>query len=223
MGQPSAPGAAIACQGLLFDCDGVLVDSDASVRRAWSRWARSYGLPPDEVTQAVHGRRSADTVALLIEEDRRAEALARIDRYEVEDAATVTAVPGAEALLRSLPGPVWAVVTSGVAVLARARLAAAALPEPTILVTADDVAAGKPAPDGYLAAAGALGLPAAQTVVLEDSGAGVAAARAAGVGAVVGVGARALATDAAPVVADLTGIRWHAGVLSIPAASILRG
>jgi sugar-phosphatase len=126
-------------------------------------------------------------------------------------------------LLRSLPGPVWAVVTSGVAVLARARLAAAALPEPTILVTADDVAAGKPAPDGYLAAAGALGLPAAQTVVLEDSAAGVAAARAAGVGAVVGVGARALATDAAPVVADLTGIRWHAGVLSIPAGSILRG
>jgi len=101
MGQPSAPGAAIACQGLLFDCDGVLVDSDASVRRAWSRWARCYGLPPDEVTQAVHGRRSADTVALLIEEDRRAEALARIDRYEVEGAATVTAVPGAEALLRT--------------------------------------------------------------------------------------------------------------------------
>ena len=83
---------------MLFDCDGVLVDSDASVLAAWSRWARELGLEPDAVIAVVHGRRSADTVAALIDEPRRAGAAALIDRYEVEDAASVTPIPGAAAL-----------------------------------------------------------------------------------------------------------------------------
>jgi sugar-phosphatase len=215
-------GLALPCGGLLLDCDGVLVDSDASVDRAWSRWAHRYGLPADQVGAAVHGRRSEDTVRLLIAEHARDEALATIDRYEVEDAASVTAIPGAGDLLGPLPPWVWAVVTSGIRPLARARMAAAGLPDPPVLVTADDVTRGKPAPDGYLAAAALLGVPAGESIVLEDSAAGVAAARAAGVRLVVGVGRRALDTDAPVVVADLRGVRWSAGALRVAASGLLR-
>ena len=131
-------------------------------------------------------------MALLVAEVGRADALAMIDRFEVEDAATVTACPGAAALLAHLPGTAWAVVTSGVRALAEARLAAAGLLRPAVLVTADDVAEGKPAPEGYRNAAALLGVPVADCVVLEDSTAGVAAGRAAGA-RVVGVSSRARA------------------------------
>jgi sugar-phosphatase len=195
----------LSCDAVLFDCDGVLVDSDASVLSAWTRWARECSLDPDEVTAMVHGRRSADTVALLVPRPERAAALALIDRYEVEDAGAVTAVTGALDLLRAVPR--WAVVTSGRRELATARLAAAGLPVPPVLVTADDVERGKPHPEGYLAAARGLGVQASRAVVLEDAQAGIDAARAAGVAAVVAVGGRSeLAGDAR--VADLAGLRW---------------
>jgi sugar-phosphatase len=135
-------------EGLLFDCDGVLVDSDASVISAWTRWARRYDLEPEEIVALVHGRRSIDTVSMVIPERHRTEALRLIDRYEIEDAATVRALPGADELLGALPGSAWAIVTSALAPLARARLAAAGLPEPQVLITADLVAEGKPAPEG---------------------------------------------------------------------------
>ena len=201
-----------ACEAVLFDCDGVLVDSDASVLSAWSRWARDHALDPDEVTAMVHGRRSADTVALLVAEAERAAALARIDRYEVEDAAGVAAIAGALDLLRSVPR--WAVVTSGTRALATARLAAAGLPLPSVLVTADDVQRGKPHPEGYLAAARGLGVDPARTVVLEDAQAGIDAARAARVAAVVAVGARGELTGDARV-PDLTALRWTGSGLRI--------
>jgi sugar-phosphatase len=202
----------LACEAVLFDCDGVLVDSDASVLSAWSRWARDHALDPHEVTAMVHGRRSADTVALLVAEAERAAALARIDRYEVEDAAGVAAIAGALDLLRSVPR--WAVVTSGTRALATARLAAAGLPLPSVLVTADDVRRGKPHPEGYLAAARGLGVDPARTVVLEDAQAGIDAARAAGVAAVVAVGARAELTGDARV-SDLTALCWTGSGLRI--------
>ena len=198
----------LACAGVLFDCDGVLVDSDASVYRAWTRWARDLGLDPDTVASIVHGRRSADTVAELFVEDERPAASALIDRYEVEDAAAVTAIRGAEELLASIPAPRWAVVTSGNLKLATARIRAAGLPVPAVLVTADDVARGKPDPEGYLTAAARLGFGPSGTIVLEDAASGVAAARAAGVAAVVGVGTR----DELPYVdlhvGDLTELCW---------------
>jgi sugar-phosphatase len=212
----------IPAAGLLFDSDGVLVDSDEAVVRAWTRWAGAYGLAPERVTGMAHGRRSADTVAELVEESRRAEALATIDRYEIAEAAAVAPIPGAPALLRSLPPRIWAVVTSGTPDLARARLAAAGLPPPRVLVTAHDVPMGKPAPDGYLAAAAALGADIADAVVLEDSESGVAAGLAAGVGAVVGVGERALATGARIVVRDLRDLAWTGSALRIPGACRLR-
>ncbi|MFD0307350.1 HAD-IA family hydrolase [Streptomyces sp. NPDC127119] len=212
----------IPCDGLLFDNDGVLVDSDVGVDQAWSRWARARGLSAEQVTAMVHGRRSADTVALLVTDPgERPAALAEIDRLEIEAAATTTALPGALDLLTSLPDGSWAVVTSGVTGLARARLAAAGLPLPPVLVTADDVTNGKPAPDGYLAAAARLGVDPARTVVLEDAVAGARAGETAGA-YVIGVGPRGLDTGAQVVVRDLRGLTWHDGVLDLSAADLLR-
>jgi sugar-phosphatase len=211
----------IACRGLLFDADGVLVDSDASVDSAWSRWAHRWDLDPATVLPMVHGRRSADTVALLVDHADRPRALTDIDRFEIEDAASVTACPGAAELLGSLPPASWAVVTSGNRGLATARLAAAGLPTPRVLVPAEDVPRGKPDPAGYLLGAEALGLPPAECVVLEDSPAGIAAGLAAGA-AVVGVSERALHSEVAVVVRDLTGLRWDGAALRIPAEALLR-
>jgi sugar-phosphatase len=212
---------AIPCRGLLFDSDGVLVDSDASVLHSWTRWAQRWDLDPAEVTAMVHGRRSADTVALLMAVEDRAPALAEIDRYEVEDAATVSALPGAAELLDALPAGSWAVVTSGRRELAVARLRAAGLPVPSVLVCAEDVPAGKPDPTGYLRAAVELGLPTAECVVVEDSPAGVAAGVAAGA-TVLGVSERALDTPAVAVVRDLTGVTWDDVALHLP-PDLLRG
>ncbi len=213
----------IPCRGVLFDCDGVLVDSIASAERVWTRWAVEYGLEPADVLAVMHGRRSADTIASFIEDPReRAVSVEKIERYEIADAAGVVAIPGAGALTRDLPAGVWAVVTSASARLARARLGAAGLPEPPTLITADDITAGKPEPEGYLAAADALGLPAHETVVFEDSAAGVKAGHAAGVACVVGVGVRALDTEAAVVVPDLRDVWWEAGALHVPGARLLR-
>jgi sugar-phosphatase len=191
---------------LLFDSDGVLVDSDESVRRAWSRWAEHYGLDPEAVHPEVHGRRAGDRGAAMLPAARQGEALERINRYELEDVGAVTAVAGARELTASLPAGAWAVVTSGTAALSAARLAAAGIPRPAVLVTADDITAGKPSPEGYLAAATALGRDPGECVVLEDAVSGEAAARAAAVLGVVGVGPRALDTTADVVVTDLAGL-----------------
>ena len=197
----------IPCSAVLFDNDGVLVDSDAGALDAWAQWARGRGLNPDDVLPIVHGRRAADTVARLVPEPERAEALAEIDRLELANAHTTIAVPGARELLISLPAGRWAVVTSGNKALATARLSAADLPLPDLLVTADDVTEGKPAPDGYLTAAERLGFGAGEAVVFEDSSAGVRAGLSAGA-QVVGVGEHARTTEAGAVVADLREVAW---------------
>jgi sugar-phosphatase len=162
-------------------------------------------------------------VALLIDEPGRAEAYDAINTMEVDSAATVTAIPGALDLVNSIPGGQWAVVTSGNRILAAARLAAAGIPQAGVAITADDVTDGKPHPEGYRAAAAGLGLEPALTVVLEDATSGVLAARAAGVGAVIGVGERALETDADVVVTDLRGINWTGEGLRISNDGLLRG
>lgn len=202
----------LRCKAILFDCDGVLVDSDASVYSAWRRWAAAQDLDPDQVSLVVHGRRSSDTVEALLPPERRADAEALIDRFEIEDVASVTAIAGAADLVAAVSR--WAVVTSGTYELATARLRAAGLPIPSVLITAGDVRRGKPDPEGYLAAAHALGLDPAETIVLEDAQAGITAARAAGVHAVVGVGRTGLDADA--LVADLTELRWTDAGLLVP-------
>jgi sugar-phosphatase len=206
---------------VLFDNDGVLVDSDDSVAHAWSRWARHYGLPVDDVVESVHGRRSADTVAAFLPAGTRDTALALIDAYEIEDAAAVGALPGAHELLAAIPAPRWAVVTSGTSALARARLRAAGLPTPAALVSADDVTRGKPDPEGYLRAAAILGVPIGEAVVVEDSPGGIRAARRAGARAVVGVSLRARGTDADVLVTDLRALTWTGEELLVDPAGML--
>lgn len=205
----------LSCRAVLFDCDGVLVDSEASVTRSWRRWAHAYGLDPEAVPSMVHGRRASDSVALLVGSDDHEQALAAINSYELEDAPSVQAVAGAPDLITSVPDARRAVVTSGSSRLAAARLRAAGIAPPSVLVTADDITAGKPAPDGYLRAAEALGFDPADVVVVEDSRAGVEAAYAAGVSAVVGVGPAADDAGADVVVDDLLGVVWTGSGLRI--------
>jgi len=170
----------IDAAAVLFDCDGVLVDSAASVERAWRRWAAERGLDADAIVAVAHGRRTEDTMRELGLAGDLAAEVQRLEGYEIADAPSVSAYPAAAALLPELAPGSWAVVTSGTRALATSRLEAAGLPLPAVLVTADDVAAGKPDPEGYLEAARRLGLTPAECLVLEDAPAGVQAALAAG-------------------------------------------
>jgi len=155
----------------------------------------------------------------VIAEGRQEEALALINQYEIEDASTVRAVPGAERLLRSLPSDSWAVVTSALSGLASARIAASGLSFPSTLVTADFVSRGKPDPEGYLMAARLLNAEARDCIVIEDALEGVLAARAAQVGAVVGVGDRVMGAEIDAHVDDLTELTWTGNGLSVQSRS----
>jgi sugar-phosphatase len=172
-------GASIGCRAVLFDLDGVLVDSLAVIARHLREWAISRDLDPSRVVDMSPGRTNADLVALVAPAlDASAEARIMTER-QVSDTSGITACPGARRLLGALPDQARAVVTSGSRGIALARLAAADLPLPEVIVTAEDVRTGKPDPECYLRAARLLDLPAADCVVIEDAEAGLAAARAA--------------------------------------------
>jgi HAD superfamily hydrolase (TIGR01509 family) len=167
-------------RAVLSDLDGVLVDSSAAIERAWTRFAARHQLDPEEVRAASHGRRTVDVVRLVTPHlDAEAEAV-RLEHDQVADARHLRALPGARELVESVPADRFAIVTSGSRPVAVARLRAAGLPVPEVLVTADDVDDGKPDPAGYLRAAGLLGVEPADSLVLEDAPAGVAAGVAAG-------------------------------------------
>jgi HAD superfamily hydrolase (TIGR01509 family) len=220
-GVPRDGGLLLPARGLLFDNDGVIVDSEAGVVRSWTRWAVEHGFDPAEVMAVVPGRRAADTVALFAAPGDVERSVALVNRYELEDVAGTVAIPGVLDLVAQLDGVPWAVVTSGVRDLAAARLAAAGVPVPAVLVTAEDVTAGKPDPQPYLTGADRLGVAPGELVVLEDSPSGVSAGLAAGC-TVLGIGPDALGTDATAVVRDLTGARWTGAGLELPAAALLR-
>ncbi|MER6030366.1 HAD-IA family hydrolase [Streptomyces sp. NPDC001851] len=180
------PYRTLTPHALLFDMDGTLVDSTVVVERTWRRFARRHGLDAERILATAHGRRTGETVARYAPAgvDVAAET-ARLVAEEVEDVEGVVAVPGAPELLAALPEDRWAVVTSAGRELTHRRMAAAGLPLPPLLISADDVREGKPSPEGYLAAAAALRVPAAATVVFEDAEAGLRAAVAAGATPVV--------------------------------------
>lgn len=203
-----------AVRAIIFDNDGVLVDSDASVVRAWSTWALARDLDPVRVLAVVHGRPARDTVAAFSQPGGVAAALADIDGLELGEAQTVQALPGAIALAEQLPVGSWAIVTSANRGLAHARLSAAGIPEPPVLITASDVARGKPHPDGYATALRSLGVEPRDAVVIEDTASGAAAAHAAGVPRVIGVSRRAMDAGAIAVVRDLRALSWD-GVLHV--------
>lgn len=191
-------------RAVLFDSDGVLVDSTAAIEESWTRWADEHGLAPLDVLPRIHGRPAAAAIAELIAPGAAAAALERIEAIEVGGAPGTRPIAGAIALAESLAGARWAIVTSGSRRLATARLAAAGLPAPPVLVCVEDAAAGKPSPAPYLAAARALGVPARECLVFEDTPSGAAAGHAAGA-EVVGVGAAGFAALAH--VADLRSAR----------------
>lgn len=203
---------------LLFDNDGVLVDSNAAGEAAWHEWALAHGLKPAAVLAGVHGRRSRETVALFLPPDLAADATAHIDALELASAGRTRPLPGAAELIGAVPDGARAVVTSAPRALVLARLKAAGIPVPAVVVTSEDVSAGKPAPDPYLVAAASLGLAAAECAVFEDSANGVAAALAAGAGTVVGVGSSALGRGCDVVIPDLTAARWTGSGVEISRA-----
>jgi sugar-phosphatase len=168
------------CRALLFDLDGVLIDSTPAVARVWTRWAAEHGFDPETVVHKAHGRPSRITIRELLpnsdidREDRE------VERWEMEDLDGVVLLPGAGQLLNSLPPERWTIATSCTRALAEVRLRAAGLPIPKTMITSSDVKIGKPDPEPYLKAAAKLGFAASDCVVVEDAASGVRAGKAAG-------------------------------------------
>jgi sugar-phosphatase len=183
---------------VLFDMDGTLVDSNAAVTASWTGFATEHGLDPAEVLAAVHGVRASDSIATYLPAHEVAAATRRLLDRELELLDGVVEIPGAAALLRALPeaGIPAAIVTSAPRDLAVARLGAGGIPIPAVLVTAEDIEHGKPAPDGYREAARRLSVDPARCLVFEDAEAGILSGVAAGARVVV-VGAHASPTTAA--------------------------
>ncbi|MBL1080966.1 HAD-IA family hydrolase [Streptomyces actinomycinicus] len=202
----TATPAVLTARALLLDMDGTLVNSDAVVERIWRRWAERHGLDGDEVMKVVHGRQGHASMAVLLPGRPVEQNLAdnaRMLAEETADTEGVVEVPGASVFLAALSGLPHALVTSADVALSTARMNAAGLPLPDVRVTAESVGASKPDPEGFLKGAAELGVDPADCIVFEDSGAGIAAGRAAGM-RVVGVGPRAGAHRPDVLVSDLT-------------------
>jgi sugar-phosphatase len=170
------------CRAILFDLDGVLVDSTAYVEEQWRRWAETKGLEAEPFLRVCHGRRAVETIRLAAPHlDAESEVAAFQPDATAED-LPIGPIEGAARLLEALPTGSWAVATSGPRADASERLRRAGLPSPGVLVCAEDVVHGKPSPDVYLMAAASLAVAPSECVVIEDAPAGVEAARAAGMG-----------------------------------------
>jgi mannitol-1-/sugar-/sorbitol-6-phosphatase len=170
----------IRCSGVLFDLDGVLVDSDPAVTRVWGSWAREHGFDPQETVRRAHGRPSLATVRDLLPNGDYEKANREVERREIEDIEGLVPLPGVINLLGKLPDDKWTIVTSCTRALASIRLNAAGLPFPRVLTTFEDVTEGKPAPEPYVKGAATLGLTASDCIVIEDAPAGIRAGKAAG-------------------------------------------
>jgi sugar-phosphatase len=178
----------LECEAILFDLDGVLIDSTSCITRHWQKWVHEHGLEMAAVMRVAHGIRTVETIRLVAPHLNAEKEAERFTAVEVMDTEGVEAIEGALPLLKGLPRGGWAIVTSGSSALAKARLRRAGLPFPQTLVSGDDVRLGKPAPEPYLVAAERLGKAADRCVVIEDAPAGIEAARAAGM-RVIGIAA----------------------------------
>src|SRR5581483_4025442 len=166
----------IRCRALLFDMDGVLIDSTPAVARVWRGWAIEHGFEPERVISMAHGRPSIATIRELLPDADHEQENREVEQREIDDLEGVVLLPGAQRLLNALPKDRWTIVTSATRPLAEARLAAAGLPLPERWVTANDITRGKPDPEPYLKAADSLGFPPGDCVVIEDVPSGKAAA-----------------------------------------------
>ena len=204
----------------LFDMDGTILTSIKAAERVWGDWAAGHGLDVAAFLPTIHGKRSEDTVRALNLPgvDPVAEAT-RITLAEIEDVAGIEAIAGAADFIASLPRERWAIVTSAPRALAEARIAAAGLPLPAVLVAAEDVERGKPAPDPFLLGARKLGVAPADCLVFEDTLAGLRSAAAAGMDSIVVTTTHAhpLDTDVAAVLdyADLRAVAAPGGRLNV--------
>jgi sugar-phosphatase len=170
----------IACSAMLFDLDGVLIDSTPAVERVWRQWAIEHGFEPEEAIRRAHGRPSLATVReYLPNADHHAENRI-VERREIEDLEGVVPMAGAAELLAALPPERWAIVTSCTRPLAEVRLRAAGLPRPLQFITSTEVKNGKPAPEPYLKGAEMLGFAPEDCVVVEDAPAGIKSGKSAG-------------------------------------------
>lgn len=170
----------VVARAILFDMDGVLIDSTPVVARVWRSWAIAHGFDPEEVVHRVHGRPSISTLRDYLPLANHLAENREIERREMEDLEGVASWPGARELLHALPEGRWGIVTSSTRPLAELRLRVADLPRPACLITSDNIVNGKPAPDPYLKAAEILGFSPTDCIVVEDVPAGVASGKAAG-------------------------------------------
>ena len=204
----------VACKGLLFDMDGVLISSIASVDRCWVRWAKHYGVPNADEFRIQHGTRAFEIMKGLRPDftpEQAAEGLRLIEDMEIADVADLKVLPGVREMLKTLPPERWTIVTSATRRLLLGRLKAAGLPYPDELITADDVVNGKPHPEPYMKGAELLGFGPADCVVVEDAPSGVGAGVAAG-SPVMGVlgthsAEQLYGAGATWVVRDLSGVK----------------
>ncbi|MGA8431879.1 MAG: HAD family hydrolase [Candidatus Sulfotelmatobacter sp.] len=168
------------CSAILFDLDGVLVDSTRSVDRQWRVWARTKGVDEEKIIAIAHGVRALEVIQRVAPHLNAEAEVRALERLEAEDREDVVVMPGALALVRAIAENRWCVVTSGTRHLASTRLAMVGLPIPRILITADDVTHGKPHPEPYLKGAELLGVAPKECLVIEDAPAGIQAAHAGG-------------------------------------------
>ena len=203
------------CSAVLFDLDGVLIDSTSCVERHWHAWAAKHGLDGGSILKIAHGVRNIETMRLVAPHLDVEQEAADFAANEVADTRGVMAVEGASGLLASLRGARWAVVTSCGAPLAQVRIEAAQLPMPAALITGSDVVRGKPDPEPYLLAAEVLAVPPASCVVIEDAPAGIRSGKSAGM-RVIGIAftysrGELLASGADAVVDRLADLRMLRG------------
>jgi mannitol-1-/sugar-/sorbitol-6-phosphatase len=175
-----ASSLTLACQAILFDLDGTLIDSTDRIDRLWRWWAERHGIPFEQLEGKIHGRPAVESFHLIDPGLPIEQEVEELEAEEIRDMHDVHIIPGARELLASLDPARWAIVTSGSPRVAHARIDYVGLPMPRVLVTAAGIKRGKPAPDGYLLGARRLGFAPADCVVLEDAPVGVQAGKAAG-------------------------------------------
>jgi mannitol-1-/sugar-/sorbitol-6-phosphatase len=195
-------------EAVIFDLDGTLIDSTPAVIRSWETWASEYGLAE---LPRHHGVPSESVVRAALSEDQYEPGLKRITELELADLHDIVVLPGATEALASLAGAKNAIATSCTVPLAKARIKAAQLTPPTVIVTADDVVNGKPHPEPFLQAARLINVDPRRCLVVEDAPKGLEAAQAAGCFTLaVATTTPREALDADAIVADLSEVRFEA-------------